>query len=155
MNYIEVQNSPDKIIVDDEDYERLCQYKWYITNGGRSVFRLTARPHHTVVGIANDVMQNRANMYDHISRDAFDNRKSNLRVCTYSENLMNRSKWSGCTSKYKGVYWNKRMQKWHAQIRFNKKRKHLGFFDSEESAAKAYDESARTFFKEFAVLNFK
>jgi hypothetical protein len=58
------------------------------------------------------------------------------------------------TSKYKGVSWSKQSKKWKAGIYINKKQKHLGFFDKEEDAGKAYDYAARQVFGQYAKLNF-
>jgi len=56
-------------------------------------------------------------------------------------------------SGFKGVYWNKRIGKWHAQIHSGKKQ-HLGFYATAEDAAKAYDRADKQHFGEFAYLNF-
>ncbi|MGB8225740.1 MAG: AP2 domain-containing protein, partial [Sedimentisphaerales bacterium] len=82
-----------------------------------------------------------------------DNRKSNLRLATRSQNNCNRKQKKG-TSKYRGVCYNKRTKKWRAAISFNGMYKHLGFFDSEEEAGRAYDEAAKIYHGEFASLNF-
>jgi len=77
---------------------------------------------------------------DHKDRDPANNRISNLRECTPRENGQNSTKCWG-SSKYRGVYWNKRANKWQAQIRVNKKRIYLGIFDDELDAANAYREA--------------
>ena len=54
----------------------------------------------------------------------------------------NKRKLGGCSSKYKGVSWNKLMGKWEAYINKNGKRIRLGYFLSETDAAHAYDSKA-------------
>jgi hypothetical protein len=58
------------------------------------------------------------------------------------------------SSKYRGVAWCKRNNKWTAQITYDGKRHHLGSFEDEEEAAKAYDRAARAHKEEQAQLNF-
>jgi len=60
---------------------------------------------------------------------------------------------SNTTSKWKGVYWNKRDEKWMARIKINKRTKFLGYFKDEDSAALAYDQAARNYFNQFAHCN--
>lgn len=43
------------------------------------------------------------------------------------------------TSNFRGVSWNKEKRKWHSYINVNKKRKHLGYFNTALESAKAYD----------------
>ena len=90
---------------------------------------------------------------DHINGDALDNRRSNLRICTQANNLRNRR---ACpkTSKYLGVSWDKRKQKWFSQLTHNKRRLLSKRCESEVAAAVAYDRVAAEVYGEFANLNF-
>lgn len=90
---------------------------------------------------------------DHINHDTLDNRHSNLRLATNSQNNMNRRKRVG-TSQYKGVCWHRARGKWQAYIVFNKQHIYLGYFDSEPEGARVYDVKARELFGEHALLNF-
>jgi hypothetical protein len=91
---------------------------------------------------------------DHINRDGLDNRWRNLRNCTKAQNNLNRGSERGSTSKYKGVYWHKGMEKWVATIKAGGRRRHLGYFADEGEAARAYDAAARECHGEHAGLNF-
>ena len=90
---------------------------------------------------------------DHVNRIKLDNRRSNLRLCTRSENNCNKPPLKGKTSKYKGVYWEEARRKWRVRIMLNGKRYHLGHFDDEKDAAQSYNTKARELFGEFARLN--
>lgn len=130
-------------LVDDEDYERLSQYKWCYTALGyarRQDYstgrQITVLLHRQVMGLEHgDPRQ-----VDHINRDRLDNRKANLRLASQRVNTHNRPGWTGRTSRYKGVCWNG--TKWQAGIKVNGKSYHLGMFDSEWEAAEAYNAAA-------------
>lgn len=91
---------------------------------------------------------------DHIDHNGLNNKRSNLRICTVTQNAANRRKGKG-SSIFKGVYWYKRHQMWQARIRHKGKALHLGYFNDEPEAAKAYDKAAKEFWGEFAKLNFE
>ena len=150
MKTIPVQNSDRVIWCDDEDFERLSKYKWWFTN---KTVVITKFPRNKSVSIARIVMCRKV-MFDHIDRNPFNNCKSNLRECSIAQNAWNKSKLARTTSKYKGVHWAKANKKWKAKIVFLGKRIHLGYFDIEEDAARAYDAAACKLFLEFANLNF-
>ena len=87
--------------------------------------------------------QGHSDVFDHTNRDAFDNRRENLRPASSSMNNQNVSKQANTSSRFLGVNWHKQYKKWEARVRFKvdgkSKRKFLGYFTSEIEAAKAYD----------------
>lgn len=91
---------------------------------------------------------------DHINGIRSDNRPCNLREATRSQNLCNRPS-AGGTSEFKGVSWSTKSRKWRAQCyTATGRNKHLGHFDTEEEAARAYDACAAREQGPFARLNF-
>ena len=90
---------------------------------------------------------------DHINGIKDDNKIGNLREATKSENLYNK-KGIGGSSKYKGVSFNTRLQNYVAYASLNKERYHLGTFECEIAAAKAYDGFANRNFGNYKRINF-
>ena len=144
-------------LVSDEDYDWICHLKWYRGTCGYAVVYIycpkTKKQHglfmHRVI------LRLKSNeSCDHINGNRLDNRRENLRIATQAENVRNASAQKGSTSKFKGVYWNKRRKKWHSQVRIGSTRFHLGFYKEEEEAGRAYDKKASELFGEFARLNF-
>lgn len=142
---VPVGTKGDYALVDTEDYERVMEYNWSLSRG-------YAR--NNVVGMMHRFIMNPPDdLYiDHVFHNKLDNRKGQLRVCTTQQNGFN-SKARGGTSTYKGVYWDKRRDKWVARIIHNQKGRFLGFFTTEEEAALAYDRAAKEIQGEFAHLN--
>jgi hypothetical protein len=105
--------------------------------------------HRLIMGLADDDPR----QVDHANGDRSDNRRSNLRIATQSQNLGNSRKRAGTTSRYKGVSWHKQNKKWVAYIGVDGSLHHLGCFTSEEAAARAYNRAARAAWGDFACLN--
>lgn len=91
---------------------------------------------------------------DHINHIRYDNRLENLRWCSRSENNRYRKKFDNCSSKYVGVNWHKRVKKWATACRIDNIPNHIGYFDTELEAAKAYNNFIiENNLQEFAILN--
>ena len=144
-------------IVDDEDYESVSLHKWYY-DGGYAVRnvrissdkRVRERLHRFIM---KPTEKDDDLVIDHINRNTLDNRKTNLRWASRSQNIMNSCKKSK-TARYKGITYHATTKKWRARIGIGNKRFSLGLFDSQEDAASAYDRAARDLFNEFALTNF-
>jgi len=89
----------------------------------------------------------------HHNHDTLDNRRSNLKPCTHSQNSMSRKIHSNNTSGYRGVSFDKSSGKWMVQIGTAGKR-NQGRYKSAIEAARLYDKLAIKLYGEFAMLNF-
>ena len=87
---------------------------------------------------------------DHINRDRSDNRWSNLREATRSQNLRNSGAYKTSKSGYRGVSLKKKTGKWCAQISLKKKSHHIGYYETAEEAYAAYLAAAKKHAGEFA-----
>ncbi len=169
-----VKKPPSKIVIlDDHAIVHLSQglvskislravplvspYRWYATySADKDCFYAkgeidgkSTQMHRVIMGL--DRADSR--VIDHIDGyDPLDNRDTNLRICTSSQNQHNRKKNKNNSSGFKGVH--KHRKTWVAGIRVNNKLIHLGVFADPVEGAKAYDEAALELHGEFAVLNF-
>lgn len=92
---------------------------------------------------------------DHVDGDGLNNRRINLREATRAQQMMNiKKRRTKTSSQFKGVGWDKRRKHYRAYIQDNKKYIHLGYFNDEEDAARAYDDAAIKLFGDFASINF-
>ena len=146
-------------LVDDEDFDRLNQNKWHYN--GRYAVRNSKpnRGEKRFTIYMQDEVIDCPDGYevDHKDCEADDyglnNQRSNLRVCTHSQNAMNRMVSSANAGRYKGVGYVRRTGKYRARIQINGKETTLGTFADEKSAAAAYNEAALLNYGEFAWLN--
>lgn len=86
---------------------------------------------------------------DHISGDGLDNRRSNLRLATRSQNNQNQGLRPDNNSGARGVNWHKQAEKWHATIQVGGKRRSLGLFPTIDAAASAYAKASAELHGEF------
>lgn len=148
-------------LVDDADFETLSKFNWYTNERKRATVTLWygRRAIKKADGggsiyIHNQIMNPPEGMLvDHINGNGLDNRRSNLRLVTYAQNAMNRTKAKGKSSKYTGVYFCKNTKKFIATISVSGSVKYLGRFPKAKLAAKAYNEAAKVHHGEYARLN--
>lgn len=146
-----------EILVDDQDYNWLNSFNWTVVNHKHTFY---ARMHKTVNGKHIKVYMHRlllgltkfSEKGDHIDHNGLNNQRNNIRKSTQSQNLKNRTARKNGSSKYLGVGIDR--QGFRAFIMVNKKYKHLGYFNLEEDAARAYDVAAVKYHGEFANPNF-
>lgn len=156
--YITSSNNSGKALIDKHVENDLKKYKWHVKKDGY-MYR-NASTEELRKGMPRSLSMHRQLMgfpegktIDHINHDKLDNRLSNLRIATYSENQANRRKLGNSSSKYKGVRYHRRDGVWHAYVVVKGKQKHLGTFKEEKEAAQAYNKAAEKYFGEFALLN--
>lgn len=141
--------------VDDCWFEELNQYKWYALKGNDTYYavrnivtsegnRRGLRMHRVIMNASKGVL------IDHKDRNGLHNEEANLRNCNKSQNSMNHKLL--VNSKYTGVSYNGPHIR--ARIWVNGVQKHLGYFSTEELAARAHDKAAKLYHGEFATLNF-
>ena len=142
-------------IVDDEDYEYLNQFKWYLLKSHTNYYAIrTIRPENKLIQLHRIVIKaKKGEMVDHINGNKLDNRKSNLRICTNSQNCQNKKISKFNKSGFNGVSWCKKNKKWVAQIACNNKKMHIGYFTNPIDSARAYNKAAIKYHGEFAKLN--
>lgn len=120
-----------RAIIDIEDIEKVSKYKWGTAKSGyvRNV-KYSLSLHQLIIGF----MPEKPNVIDHINRNRYDNRRSNLRIVDFSINGFNKGKQSNNTSGYVGVYWDKNRNKWEASIKIDRKKRFLGYYNTIEEA---------------------
>lgn len=146
-DYVEVFVFGGKsFIIDKADYDLVASKTWCIKNNGY-VYSQSELLHRFILGNPHGVV-------DHINRNPLDNRRRNLRICTQKENCANTSIRSNNKSGYVGVFYRKERKKYSACTKHNGKNIFIGYFESAEDAAKAYDKTVIKLRGEFAYTNF-
>ena len=156
-------NKGATLFVDREVWEKLKEFqegKWYLHHQGYAIQTWNKILSKQISTLAHQLVWKfyegeipKGYELDLINQNKLDCRISNLRLATRSQNRMNTHPIENKTSKYKGVSFFKRNGKWRAQIKIDKRLKHLGYFDSEELAAQCYNRIALNLFGEFACIN--
>lgn len=133
---------PLRVLIDNEDYLKVNKYSWWskpqgyiYTQTGTGYERKTIYLHRFIMNVSKN------KEIDHINHNKIDNRKSNLRICTRSQNNMNKPGIRG-VAKYKG--------KWRARIKLNRKEIHIGIYNKYIDALNARKKKELVLFKEFS-----
>jgi hypothetical protein len=146
--------TPNQILVSPQDSYVLESRVWTIRRG---------KPGHTSYAIARVggrmtflhvfIMQPIHGLHvDHVNGNGLDNRRENLRIVSHSQNMQNARSLRGA-SRFKGVAKHNNTSKWRAYISIARRQIHLGMFDTEIAAARAYNAAALAHFGKYAKLN--
>lgn len=149
----------EEFYFDLEDYDLIKDYNWFINdqkyvianvwNGAKKYERM----HRLIMGVS-DISKDEIEV-DHIhginSRN--DNRKTNLRLATHSQNGTNKGLLLRNTSGVTGVDFVKSQNKWRARVRYKKKEVNLGLFDNFEDAVKARKDAEEKYYGEYSYDN--
>jgi len=148
-------------LVDDEDYPLASQYRWRIwemkvpgrrDNGPYAIAHIYRNGRRTTI-FMHCLIMGQAGI-DHHDCYGLNNQRSNLRTADPNMSSANRRPHLSRASRFKGLSFEHRRNKWRARIRINGKLSSLGSFAVEEDAARAYDEAARKAWGEYARFNF-
>ena len=145
------------VLVDDKDYQKVLKHNWYILRKKYPYFvsQINGKP----ITLQRFILNPPQNLeVDHINRNIYDNRKSNLRIANHSQNKANVDRYKNNKSGFKGVWFRKNRgninKPWCSSTSFHGKTIHFGCFNTPKKAAKVYDKNAKKLFKEFAKTNF-
>lgn len=148
-------------VIDFDDFEKVRPYKWHAVSSRGQVFyavrnktengkRRLQTLHRALMGNPTVGLE-----WGHKDGEGLNCRRENLMLVTHAQNAAGRrGKTPGASSQYRGVSWNISSGIWRARINPTGEDLHLGMFDSEIEAAKAYDVAATKYFGEYAALNF-
>lgn len=158
----EIELTQGKVaLVDDADFEWLSQFRWHVCKSKVSNTFYAARWTLRVDGVRSYVLMHRliieassTEQTDHKDGNGLNNTRENLRSCSNTENQQNKPMQLNNTSGYKGVSMHKHTRRWRASISHEGRHKHIGYFDTPEDAAVAYDKTALELYGNFARLNF-
>ena len=145
--------------VDIEDLPIIAEYQWSASwNPDRKSYYATANirlPSGKKTSIRlNRLVMNAKHPFvvDHINTLTLDNRKSNLRICTKSENAMNRGKQSNNTTGHKGICFSKSRNKYVVNIKKDGKSKYIGGYENYDDAVIAHELALEKMHGDFSRL---
>jgi hypothetical protein len=142
-------------LVDDEDYTSLSQWSWAASHNKTSVAAVRqqrcgdGRSH--LIKMHRQILNAPSGVeVDHINGNPLDNRRTNLRLASRSQNARNRRRAANNTRGVPGVRWHRQRGKWNARIKLLGKEHSLGMFEHFDMAVQARKNAERQLFGEFA-----
>lgn len=150
MKHIYIENIDDYILIDDEDYESVNQYKWHI-NKNYSSTRALAFVNQKKVTLPHFITK-RFNAYQKVKN--LDFRRQNIGIDEHKYRY--RKPQANASSRYKGVQrltLRTGQYKWVSNISDGEDRIYLGIFESELEAAKAYNDAVMKYWNGNGYMN--
>lgn len=155
MKTIQIFSSSQKglfAMVDESDFATLSEFKWCAARIGKTHYAVakiggkTRYMHRLIMGSP------KSRVVDHMDRDGLNNQRSNLRIATTSQNIINSDLRKNNSSGFTGVAWLKTRNKWVAYITVMQKRIYLGVFCRKEEALAARIYAEKQHFGQFSSL---
>jgi hypothetical protein len=142
-------------IVNEQDFDKINQYKWSSIFCGKAKFPYAISSHFgKIVYMHRIVIDAKSDqLVDHIDGNGLNNSRENLRFVTSSQNNMNQSKRSDNTSGHKGISWCPDREKYQVYVNIDRKRKSLGRYKTIEEAIYVRDQAAKSHYGEYAREN--
>ena len=144
--HVILNNSKKEVLCDVEEWLKLDKYCWFENKNGYAQTNINNK----LFSMSRVIMNPNDNkVVDHINGNTLDNRKSNLRVVTQSENNMNKRIQNNNTSGITGVYFDTYSNKWRAAIKGRGRKFYLGKYNDINDAIKARKEAEIKYFGEY------
>lgn len=143
----------ETFLFDADLYERIKDFNWYRSNNS------TPDAKTYIMNRNGELLHQYLFDYpkgfevDHISLDTFDNRRSNIRICTHQQNQCNQPLQRNNTSGASGVRYYAPRGKYHARIKIGQHDVHLGYYKTFEQAAQARNVGMECMFGEYGRYN--
>lgn len=145
--------------VDDEDFPLVSKHKWYASQEGRLTQIWYAKTNIVLPSGKRSIIRMHrlllpeSNRVDHRDRNGLNNRRSNLRAASRTQNAANSGGHADRRGKYKGVTFDRVNNRWRAQLMRHGKKINIGRFKTEIAAAQAYANAVARTDGEFAAIN--
>lgn len=150
--YRKTKDKYDTVLIDLEDVEKCKKHHWTVSQGYVNYAYIENKKRFNVKLYRYLLNVPDGKLVDHINGKPLDNRKSNLRICTYLENAWNKIKSNSSRTEFKGIS-KRKNGKYQVGIGYKGKKIYIGTFANKQDAIKARKEAELKYFGEYSYLN--